>query len=47
MNLLGVADMSVERTWKVFAGEVTLKNMPPDTPSLALPFLGLALSHHS
>jgi len=47
MHLLGVTDMSVERTWKVSAGEVRPGGMPPDTPSLALPFSGLALSHHS
>jgi len=36
MDLLGVTEMSMERTWKVFAGEVKLGGMPPDTPRLAL-----------
>ena len=28
--------MSMERIWKVFAGEVKLGGVPPDTPRLAL-----------
>jgi len=47
MDLLGVTEMYVERTWKVSAEEVTLKGMAPDTTKLALPFLGLALLNHS
>jgi len=38
MDLLGVMEMSIERTWKVSAGEMKLCGMLPDT---------LALSHHS
>jgi len=47
MDLLGVMDMSVERTRKVSSGEVKLKGMLPDAPSLAISFSGLALSHRS
>jgi len=31
MDLLGVLDMSVERTWKVSSGEMKLRSTPPDT----------------
>jgi len=40
MDLLGVMDISVERTWKVSSGEVKLRGMAQDT-SLALPFPAL------
>jgi len=36
MNFLGVTEMTIERTWNVFAGEVS-SGHAPDTPSLALP----------
>jgi len=41
MDLLGVTEMSVKRTWKVSAREMKLGDMPADTPSLALQFSGL------
>jgi len=36
MDLLGVTEMSMERTWEVSAGEVELGGMTPDTPKLVL-----------
>jgi len=30
MDLLGVTELSMERTWEVSAGEVKLGSMPPD-----------------
>jgi len=37
MDLLGDTKMSVERTWKVCAGEMKVGGMLPDTPRVALP----------
>jgi len=47
MDLLIVTEIPVEWTWKVFAGDIKVGDMPPDTPSLALPFSGLAFSYNS
>jgi len=49
MDLLGVMEMSTERTWKVSGGEVKLGGMAPDTPKFALPlpprsFISLIIS---
>jgi len=41
MDLLDITEMSLKRTSKVSAAEMKLGNMPPDTPSLALPYSGL------
>jgi len=38
MDWLGVAEMSMQRTWKVSAGEVKLGVMGPDTSKLGLHF---------
>jgi len=47
MDLLVVAEMPVERAWKLSAGELKLGDTPPDPLSLALLFSGLAFSHTS
>jgi len=44
MDLLGVTEMSVEWTCKVSAGEVKLRGMTPETPSMALSISDIALS---
>jgi len=36
MDLLGITEMSMQRTWKVSAGEVKLGGMAPDICKLAL-----------
>jgi len=38
MDLLGVTEMSTQRTWKVSTGEVKLGGMAPDTSKLGLHF---------
>jgi len=47
MDLLDVTEMSMERTLKVFVGEVKVGSMAPDTLRLAPYTFGLVLSHHS
>ena len=36
MDLLGITEMSMQRTWKVSAGEVKLGGMAPDNSKLVL-----------
>jgi len=38
MDLLGVKEMSMERTWKVSAGDMKLGRMPPETLDRHYPF---------
>jgi len=45
MDLLGVTEISLERTQKASVGEVRLVSMAPDTFSLGFLFLGLAPSN--
>jgi len=36
MDLLGVAEISMQRTWKVSVGKMKLEGMPPETLRLTL-----------
>jgi len=47
MDLFGVAEMSMERTWKVSAGEVKLGEKAFKHSHIGITPSGLALSHHS
>ena len=38
MNFLGVTEMTIERTWNVFAGEVYLAGMPQTHLAWHYPF---------